>query len=203
MKSESKSHSNRPIASLKEPLIQAVAEGTFSFKTESDALDKIDYIKNKFMKSRHLPEGMDDKVIIWIRGFALTEDESSKGYQGNYAIVYHTQKSDGKYTILAQKIEADLKCHPVTKRALAKHPDWGYYILRKVKKGYVYKTIDELNDDIVKLAEDFPKVSIPCTNKLYTVVYRKHEDRAKQLTRYVFEAEKLSGGGVCSSLPRK
>jgi hypothetical protein len=183
------------LANAKSPIIDAVIHQRYVFATKKDALNKIVTIEERFVKST-LAESVDPEcTVIWIRDYQLTQDEIKAGCIGNYALLYADKMPDGKFTVAARKLTIEPSRHPQRKRTKSKHPDWGYWVLRRVKKNWRYGSIDEAYNDLMQLAEDFPEVSIPGQNKLYTIVYRKTTDNSLPLFRIVLEVEALPEGG--------
>lgn len=148
------------------------------------------------MKSKHNPAGKQpDTVILWVKGYDVTQEEKEKGYTGNFAVVSCQKEADAKWTLGAEKLAVALEKHPHRRRPHKKHPDWGYWVLRRVKKGWTYSRIEDAYADLMTLAEDFPAVSIPGRNKLYTIIYQKQEDDRLPLFRVVLEVEAGEKGG--------
>lgn len=184
------------LANVKSPVINAVLNRRYVFSSKEHAEAKIDFIQSRFVRSSYGQEDESNpRTIIWVRGYDVTEDEAKSGCIGNYAILYVDETMDGKYTVAAQKVIADAARHPQRKRKKSKHPDWGYWVLRRIKKNWRYDSIDEAYSDLMTLAEDFPEVSIPAQNKLYTIIYRKMPDDSLPLFRVVLEVEALKEGG--------
>ncbi len=183
------------LANIKSPLIEAVIHQRFAFSTKEDAIDKVMQIGERFVRSS-LSESVDaNATVIWIRGFEVTADEAKQGCIGNYAVIQVDETPDGKYTVGARKLEIEPAKHPQRKRRKGKHPDWGYWVLRRVQKSWRYGSIDEAYSDLMKLAEDFPEVTIPSQNKIYTIIYRKTFDGSLPLFRVILEVEALPEGG--------
>lgn len=185
----------KTLANVKSPIIDAVIHQRYVFGNKTDALNKIVYISEHFVKSTLAESVAADCTVIWIRDYQLSDDEVNAGCIGNYALLFCDQTPDKKYTVSARKLEIDPSKHPQRKRTKSKHPDWGYWVLRRIKKNWRYGSIDEAYNDLMQLAEDFPEVSIPGQNKLYTIVYRKTDDDSLPLFRIVLEVEALKEGG--------
>ena len=197
MKEEGKT--KKTLANVKSPIIDAVIHQRYTFSKKDDALKKIEYISGRFVQSTLAESVAEGCTVLWIRDYQLSESEVSSGCIGNYAVLYPDKTPDGKYTVAARKLEIEPAKHPQRKRTKSKHPDWGYWVLRRIKKNWRYGSIDEAYNDLMQLAEDFPEVSIPGQNKLYTIVYRKTEDESLPLFRIVLEVEALPEGGFTIS----
>jgi hypothetical protein len=187
--------SKKSLANAKSPIMDAVIHQRYVFAKKSDALKKIIDISEKFVTSTLAESVAADCTVIWIRDYEITEAEMAAGCIGNYALLYPDETPDGKYTVAARKLVIEAAKHPQRKRQKSKHPDWGYWVLRRIKKNWRYGSIDEAYSDLMQLAEDFPEVSIPGQNKLYTIVYRKTDDNSLPLFRIVLEVEALPEGG--------
>lgn len=187
--------SKKSLAHVKSPVIDALIHQRFVFTNRADAVEKIRQIEQRFVRSSLAESVTPETTVVWIRGFQLTGEEEKSGCIGNYAVVQADQTPDGKYTLIARKLPVEPARHPVRKRRKGKHPDWGYWVLRRVQKNWRYGSIDEAYGDLMKLAEDFPEVSIPSQNKLYTIIYRKTTDGSLPLFRVILEVEALPQGG--------
>lgn len=161
----------KKIATVKNPVVQAVSQGLFRFENEEQAKDLFKRISNNFIISKE--QDKDGSTIrLWIKGFSITPEEKKEGFLGNYAVI-KIEKKDKKFTLTAEKQVVELKRHPQKIRPKQKHPDWGHPILRKVLKKKSYKTMEEAEKDIQRLHEEFPEISIPGGDKLYLMVYNK------------------------------
>jgi hypothetical protein len=187
IKKKALAHSNSPI-------IEAIFAELYRFKTQEDAENKLHDIETSFVKSKHISEQYPDKVIIWIRGYALTNEERDAGCLGNFALIHIKPIKNKRFTLAAIKIIAPADKHPVRKRKSAKHPDGGYWLMRQIKKNWRYDSIETAYADLIKMAEDFPEISIPARNKLYTILYQKNTDNLLPLQKVVLEVEAADNG---------
>ena len=131
-------------ASPEDLVVNAIIGGLYSFKTKQDAQDILTGLREKFIISKLTPADSTDSLIIWIKDFAIEADE--KNYAGNFASVYIESKGK-KFTILAQKVPTALKNHPQKILEKSQHPNWGFPILRIIKKGKKYKTTESAAKD--------------------------------------------------------
>jgi hypothetical protein len=186
----------KTLANIKSPVIDAVIHGRYSFSTQATAQEKLDQLEERFVRSS-LADSVDESeaTVLWIRGYDLTDEEKKQGCVGNYAVIKVEETPDGKFAIQARKLPIEVARHPQRKRQKGKHPDWGYWVLRRVKKGWRYNSIEEAYSDLMKLVEDFPEVSIPAQNQIYTIIYRKMPDDSLPLFRVILEVEPLPEGG--------
>lgn len=136
-------------------------------------------------------------VIIWLRGYALTPEEEREGFLGNYALVTvkAVQEEKEKFTLIATKLAADLKHHPQTKRPKQQHPDWGHPILRGVKRKKLYLDVEHAQAELQALHEEYPDVTIPCTHKLYIIIYDKKLNKVPPVQKWVLTVQPQQDGG--------
>lgn len=160
-------------ATIEKPVIEAVVNELFRFETPKQAVDQLEAIRSSFITSREQTEDNKVSVRLWIKGYALTEDEIKEGYLGHFATIRYKEVKGKKIALYAEKDNVPLKTHPQKKRQKARHPNWGHPILRGVKKKKTYKTIEEAQKQIQLLHEEFPEVSIPCTHKMYVMIYQR------------------------------
>ena len=177
---------NLVYASAENVVINAIINGLYSFKSEQDAQEVLAGLREKFILSKSTPADSKDSLIIWIKDFAVEEGE--KGYAGHFASVYVEKKSGKKFTLLAQKIPTDLKNHPQKIVEKSQHPNWGFPILRGIKKGKKYKAVEQATKELRILQEEFPKTSVPGQGKLYIMIYEKAaEGKGGAVNKYVLE----------------
>lgn len=183
-------------ATVNNPTVEAATNGLFRFKDENQAKDRIQSIKEYFITSKNQPEEKaETTVILWINGYSLEEDEIEKGYIGNYAIMGIEKTDDDRFTIKSTKLESELKYHPQRKRLKQKHPNWGHPILRSIKKKKVFGDIEQARSELMRLHEEYPDISIPCTNKTYIIIYGKVDGQKSPVQKYVLEVKVADGGG--------
>lgn len=184
------------LANIKSPIIDAILNGHYVFSSREQAEKKLEYVQSRFVRSSYGQEEEVPRTILWIRGYDVTEEEEATGCIGNYAIIYIDEQPGNSFTLAAQKVVADAKRHPQRRRKKNRHPDWGYWVLRRIKKGWRYDSIDEAYSDLMTLAEDFPDVTIPSQNKVFTILYQRSMDEEElPLKRVILEVEALHEGG--------
>lgn len=182
-------------AGMKSPIIEAVVQQSFSFPSLDEALRKLESLREHFITSAAFAPNHPEKAVLWIRDYALTPEELASGRVGNYAQIGWKETDKGNFTLHAEKLEVELSRHPQRKRDKQKHPDWGFYILRHIKKNKHYDTMEAANSDLAAIAAEFPEVSVLATNKLYTVIYNKKADGSSPLDRMVLSVEIAKEGG--------
>lgn len=144
-------------------LVRKLLSGTYRYNTYDSACEMLKTIRENFVVSKKLVayEDAEDpgQLIVWIRGFELTEDERNKGYVGNYVHVRITQEADHKFHISLRKMVTELSDHPQRRRPPSPMPDWGHPILRDVKKGRQYVDREEAERELSRLVHAFPDIS--------------------------------------------
>lgn len=192
----------KSLATLKSPIVQAIVGGQYRFKTKEDAMAKIAFIKARFVQSKLAKQDESElSAIIWIKDYELIDKEVADGLLGNFALISLTEDTKEKrFYLNAQKLPAAAKFHPKRIRPKQKTPDFGHFILRRVQKNWWYPTIEEAGADLAALAEEFPQVCIPATNKLYAMIYRSAPKGEKPVKRYVLEIKPHEQGGFMIAL---
>ena len=136
-----------------------------------------------------------DKLLIWIKDYAITDEEKEEGFKGNFAEITVTH-SDPIWTLLATKIPVPLAKHPQRKRKPLSCPDWGHPVLRAAQKGHVYNTLEEAQGHLQKMHETFPNVSIPGNNRLFTMIYRRpHDGKGPSVKKWILLIKAAQEGG--------
>lgn len=174
-------------ADIENPIVAAIVNRLYSFKTKNDAEEILVGLRDKFITSKSSPKSEKSSLILWIRNFALSPSE--KNFLGNFANIVTEKKADGKWTLHAHKIDIAIKFHPERVYEKAQHPNWGHPLLRGIKKKRIYDSVEEAARDLQSLQEDYPKTSIPAPNKLYLMVYEQAEKGRKggKVNKYTLE----------------
>lgn len=183
-------------ASVKNPTIEAVLNETFRFSDVEQAQARLDAIRETFIVSK-LPEELDTnplEVKLWIRGYGLSSELREKGFIGNYARLETKQISKGKWTISPVLLSIDKKYHPQRRQTPKRHPNWGHPIMRDIKRNRVHSQVETAQNELRRLHEMFPEVSIPLTNKMYIMVYQKTEDGQPPVKKWVLEIKATDEG---------
>lgn len=181
--------------------LHAAIQGLFRFATLDQAREVLQKINAQFVISRRahlqpgeLPSAAPDALTLWVRGYAITEDELTQGYKGNFLTLTPTQEKD-YFTLHAEKLAVPLPKHPDKVRPRRRHPDWGHPILREIKKETVYPTLEEASARLERLHIEFPDVSIPGGAYLLLMLYERGESRKNPVRKYRFDVELLPEGG--------
>lgn len=180
----------KKIATVRNPTIEAVVKQLLRLPDEQAALRKMQALRSHFVTSRkELPESKTANVILWVKGFEVSNTELEEGYLGHFAVISPKRMPDGRWTLAATKITLDIKEHPSRKYQAKKqrHPNWGHPVLRKIKKGIKYATVEEAAGLLLKLHEEYPDASIPGELKLYLMVYGRENPGDNPLKKWVFE----------------
>jgi hypothetical protein len=184
-------------ASVKNPTIEAILNENFRFSDTDQAQTRLEALRETFITSR-LPEDVDadpKELKLWIRGYGLSSSMREKGYIGNYARFEVKRAEKGKWTITAVLLSIDKKYHPQRRQPPRRHPNWGHPIMRDIKKQRVHAQVETAQNELARLHELFPEVSIPLTNKMYIMVYQKTEDGEPPIKKWVLEIKATEDGG--------
>jgi len=184
-------------ASIDNIHINAAINGMYRFSSEREAIEKLQYFKSQFTTSKKLADESPPRecVLLWIKDYEVDAKQDRDGYLGNYAFFTYEQLEDNNYTITTTKLNIDLKRHPRRKRPKANMPNWGHPILRSVKKGKVYPTIDAVTEELQKLHMEYPTTSVPAQNKIYVMIYGRRDNPKNPVQKYVLEIASVQGGG--------
>jgi hypothetical protein len=164
-------------ATVQHPMIQALIAGTYRYKTREQALKTLHHLRDRFIISRHQPQAADGaSLIFWVKGYEISEEEAGKGWSGNYTLASIQRMESGEYALLATKLPAELKHHPQRNRPKGRHPDWGHPVLRAVRKGKVYPTVEAARNEFQVLHNDYPETTIPLTNRMFVMIYQRPKD---------------------------
>jgi hypothetical protein len=189
---------NRRPAYAEHPVVSAVIQGTIRVPTREKALHWLNILRTQFVISRAQEDATESAnptecVRLWIRGYALTEEDIQAGFRGHFALVRIVRLDSEHYTLVAEKLDMPLQKHPQKQRPPRKHPDWGHPILRAIRKGKVYETGEKARAELQRLAEEFPTISIrPNPDKLCIVVYTKR--RTPPIEKIILRVVPTAGG---------
>jgi hypothetical protein len=187
---------NKIVANIKHELIEASINGLFRFASFADAKDKLEHVKQKFIVSKEQPLYSDEAnpaLQVWIKNYQVSPEEKAKGYIGNFALIKIAKTNNNRFSLVAEKIDVDLKLHPQKINDKLPHPSYQHWIFREIKEGKIYQTIDKPQGLLEKLHTDYPKISIPGINKLKIIVFNT---KAKPpLERIIIEIKVHREGG--------
>lgn len=183
-------------ASVKNPTIEAIITENFRFANQEQAKTRLEALRDTFIVSR-LPDDIDPnpkELKLWIRGYGLSSKMREQGYIGNYARFEVKRADKGKWTISPVLLSIDKKYHPQRRQPPRRHPNWGHPIMRDIQKNRVHKQVDTAQNELARLHELFPEVSIPLTNKMYIMVYQKTDDGQPPIKKWVLEIKATEDG---------
>ncbi len=185
----------KAVATVNNPTIEAIVNEFFRLASKEQAIERLETIKEYFIVSKDQEEDQSDpSVRLWIKGYAVTPGQEEKGGLGNFALVKCRQTPRGKWMLYAIREEVEVNKHPQKRRPKQRHPNFGHPLLRMVKKKTVFASVEEARALFQRLHEEFPAISIPCTNKMYIMVYsRQHEGNPVQ--KYVLHIKVADKGG--------
>lgn len=180
-------------ASTKSPVIKAVVDGLYSFKSKDDAKKLLKSLRQKFIASRSIKPEKPNQLILWVKNYTLNKDEKAEGRTGNFGLFEIGELEKKRFTVTITKFEVETKKHPQAKYQKQENPNWGYPLLRGIKKKKLYKTVAAAQKDLTKIQEDFPQVSIPAPNKLYVIIYEPNEKTGERVKKYTLEIKEGEG----------
>lgn len=179
--------------------IAAVVSGLFKFRSAEVAEKKLADIKRQYTITRQQDEAIKTPhIILWLKDYAVTEEESAAGYLGNYACIrlYEIPHED-LWTLKISKIVRELKQHPLRKRPASRCPNWGHPVLRSVLKEKQYSSLEEAAQALEALHLEYPETTIPADGmcKLYLMIFSRRENPKQPIEKYILEIRNLHGGG--------
>ena len=174
-------------ASITNPTMNAVVNRLFRLPSEEEARERLELIRSHFILStKQLPERTHPCVHLWIKGYEVTPQEQEKGVIGNFALISY-QKNDGKWVLSATKLETPAELHPQRAQIMRDNPNWGHPVLRSVRKGKHYDTLEDAQSELNLLHEHFPKVTIPNMGKLYIMIYCSDRPAKQRMVKHILE----------------
>ena len=169
---------------MKSPIIAAAVQGLYSFTNEIQAKKFFEQLKNRHIISKS-EEKSDSEAMMWVKDYDISEKQAAEGFKGNFGLFKVVKKDRTKFTIIVEKVEIELKKHPVREYPKKEHPNWGHPVLRSIKKKKLYETPLAAQKDLLFLQEEFPMVCIPAPDKLYAMVFEKTENKSG-VNKYIF-----------------
>lgn len=188
--------SNKKLADVGFPTIAAVLDGLLRLGNAQQAEDFLNKIAEHFVlsKTQIKTETQNPSIILWIRDYDLTPQEIERGYTGNFAAISY-KKLGEKWTLYPTKIFVELKLHPHRKYTNTQtHPNWAHPIMKEIRKGKTYKTLEAAQADLAKIHEQFPTATIPTKECLYVMVFSRAENKDKPVQKYILEPKKKADG---------
>jgi hypothetical protein len=199
-KNDKKVVRDKILAYARDPIIEAAAYGLFRFPDKKLALEKLEGLRTRYVvpvKKFADVELKTEDLILWVRGFKISEDEKDLGYEGNFVRISVIEYADS-WTLLAEKIPTELKNHPQRRNSKDhKHPNWGHPIMRTIRKGRKFQDIEEADSQLRQLHAEFPETTIPGPNKLILMVYARTKGQSKDIPpieKWIFKIENTPDG---------
>ena len=172
-------------ASVNNPTINAVLHKLFRLPDEQEARDRLELIRSHFIVStKQIGNPAHPSVHLWIKGYEVTPEEKAKGIIGNFAVISY-QKLEEKWVLAMTKLDTPIDIHPQRQQVLRDNPNWGHPVLRAIRKGKHYKTLDEAQSELNLLHEHFPKVTIPNMGKLYIMIYCSDRPAKQRMVKHI------------------
>ncbi len=154
--------------------IQAALYSLFRFQTLGQAQLITNRLAAEFLLAPKQSDPLDKRSFaLWVRDLELTPEQKKQGYVGNFGKITIHKLPKGKWTLTLSKLDVPLKHHPHRKRVKQPHPNMGHAVLRAAIRNKIWPTMQEAADQLVKLHEEFPEISIPGINKLKILAYIK------------------------------
>ncbi len=177
------------------PILNSESNFVYQYDKKSFAIQRLQDIRRKYIISKENEELEEDNLLLWIKGYEITEKEELEGYLGNFCIVSLVESKEG-FSFKAEKIKKPLSNHPQKKRKNNLHPNWGHPILRKIRKQHFFYGESEARLQLNKLLNEYPKSAIPAGNRLYIFVWNREylEGGSKPFKKFIFEVVEKENG---------
>ena len=178
-------------ASVNNPTINAVVHALFCLPTEALAREKLDTIREHFIISaKQIANDAHPSVHLWIKGYEVTPEQKEKGVIGNYALISYKKTGEGKdckWVLNATRLDMPANTHPQRAQVKRDNPNWGHPVLRSIRKGKHYATLEEAQAELNLLHTQFPKVSIPNMGKLFIMIYCSERPPKERMVKHILK----------------
>jgi len=176
-------------ASINHPTIAAVVHEMYRFTNEEDARACLEMLRQHFIPSKQqIPNASHPSLHLWIKGYAVSEDDKAQGGIGHFAVITYREMT-GKWQLYATKLDTPIKLHPQRAQVKRDNPNWGHPVMRAIRKGKVYPTMEAAQAELNLLHEQFPRVSIPNPGKLYIMIYCADRLAKERMVKHVLKIE--------------
>ena len=168
--------SKKRLASIQDPTLEAITEGMFRFAAESQAVSLMQRLSEQFAIAKDqapVVAGQIPSLTLWIRDYAVSKDETAKGFKGHFARVSVKKIAEDKFTLVAEKVNMPLQKHPQSERPKRRHPNNGHPVIRAAQRNKIYPEIEQARVELLKFHEEFPETSIPGRDKLHVLIYSR------------------------------
>lgn len=180
------------------PIIESDDTFNYLFRKRIFAQRKLGLIRERYIISVENQNLSTDEVLLWIRNYDVSAEDREAGYKGNYGRIYikkidpndqedpdSVNVSETSYAICIEKIEKPVSHHPQRKIVKHRHPNWGHPILRQIRNtpDFQHASHFEARNELKRLSDEYPDVSILTSNQLYIMIYAKekeHEGNSKR-----------------------
>ena len=154
--------SNINLAHVRHTLIVPVVGGTYSFRSRADAEAKLTDLSRRFtIAADQKDRGPDDGILLWIKGFGLTDEERIEGVRGSFARVRVVSGPDSRWTLAARKEWVPPQQHPEPPVASGHMPPFYHWLFKKAEKGFRYPNLSAARADLRQMHEEFPDSTVP------------------------------------------
>jgi hypothetical protein len=175
--------------------VQAMLHSLFRFQNPMQA----QLVSNRFADEVILSPKMSDPkdrkaIVLWVRDLDVTEEQRKLGYLGNYGKISLVKLPNGKWTLSMIRIDVPLGKHPLYVKVARRYPNSGHPVLRNAARNKTWPSMQEAFEQLMKLHEEYPEVSIPGVNKLKIMSYKKAEKGKSPVERLELSVVKRDEG---------
>lgn len=179
-----KSGDEKYYAYFEHETVQAMLHSLFRFQSPMQA----QLVSNRFADEVILSPKMSDPkdrkaIILWVRDLDVTDEQRKLGYLGNYGKISLLKLPNGKWTLSMVRIDVPLNKHPLYVKVARRYPNSGHPVIRNAMRGKTWPSMQAANEQLMKLHEEYPEVSIPGVNKLKIMTYKKADKGTSPVQR--------------------
>lgn len=182
------------LAYTRHELIKGLLPGACRFANEDDVFAHFEKIRKIFQVSdRRAVDEHPGALVLWVRGYLITQQERAEGYLGNYLALWPERaaydRMGRRVVVHVRKIPVPVTEHPVRSRPKRSHPDWGVWVLRNAqnpsgKKPHPYKTRTDAEASIDWLQGEYPgATSITRQGRTGVLIYDRQGSKGPTPTR--------------------
>jgi hypothetical protein len=184
------SEKSKRYASVNNPTINAVVHELYCLPTEELASEKLEQIRSHFIISTKQLNNATPSVHLWIKGFDVKPEQEAQGVIGNFAVVSYKKTDDTaspKWLLYATILDTPAQSHPQRAQVMRDNPNWGHPVMRSIRKGKKYKTLEEAQSELNLLHTQFPRVSIPNMGKLFIMIYCADRPAKSRMVKHILK----------------
>jgi hypothetical protein len=172
-------------ATMQSPVIQAIANEMYRLESAMEAGFRVVRLSQQYIVAKkQIPNKDYPSVILWIKGFALREQDAKQGVIGHFALITY-KKIGERYTLFATKMDVPAKEHPQRALVIRGNPNWSHPVLRAVRKGKRYPTAEAAQAELALLHEHYPNVTIPTPGALYMMIYCADRPARERMVKHI------------------